>query len=166
MHFTHASILAIVALVPAALTAPAPSLCKGPGGDPHLTNCLTPDEQACAGDWDTHGSGDLTGIQKWTIYANNVNEWDQTKFTRQLTDRACAGTRVKSNYDPATLILTTKFRAGSTCTPGRVTAALANSAGLRRVDCSLEDHPFTDPSSITGLLSGAASAAVAALGAI
>lgn len=60
---------------------------------------------------------------------------------------------MKISYDPNTLILAASWVSSSTCTAGRVTAAIAASAGLRRVDCALKNHPGADvgPAVLTGL---------------
>ena len=162
MHFTQVStILAILSLSPSTLCAPNPNpaQCKGPGGSSKLVTCLTANSQYCQGGWDTQRGGDDTQIQTWAWGANNVNEWDQHKFSQQLIKRACAPTGMQSKYNPSTLTAAATWTSSGTCTAGRVTAAIANSAGLRRVDCTKGDRPGNEApegmaAGVKGLLEG------------
>lgn len=61
---------------------------------------------------------------------------------------------MKSSYDPNTLIAAASWVSSGTCTAGRVTAAIASSAGLRRVDCALEEHPSSTEDASEGLEGG------------
>ena len=162
MGFTQLSILVIACLAGSTLSAPAQ--CWGSDGET-LTECTHANSDSCDGAWNRGVGGDDTQIQSWSFGANNVNEWDQHKFSHQLNMNACAPTGMKSTYDDHKLIVAASWTSSGTCTAGRVTNAIHDAAGKRNVDCTLAEHPDTKgPTAASAGVKGALEAIGALVG--